>query len=95
MTMRLIWSAAARDDLRDITSYIANRDAAMARTLADRIQVCVQSLADHPYDYPMGRISGTREALVHPNYALTYQAGEDTVEIVSMLHTRRQFPPAG
>lgn len=92
--MRLVWNAAARDDLWEVTGRIAAQDAALASVLNERIQSCAESLAAHPYGFPVGRIAGTREALVHPNYALTYRAGEDTVEILSIAHTRRRFPPA-
>ena len=43
--------------------------------------------------YRRGRIIGTREAVVHPNYILVYRVGADTVEVVNVLHTRREYPP--
>jgi plasmid stabilization system protein ParE len=94
MTMRLVWSAAARADLRNILSYVVDHDSALASGLNLGIQACVEGLADHPYVYPVGRIAGTREALFHPNYGLTYRTGEDTVEVLSVVHTCRQFPRA-
>lgn len=92
MTMRLVWSAPAQDDLRDILSLVAGHDTAFAENLSTGIQLCVESLADRPYFYPTGRVPGTREALVHPNYGLAYRIGEDSIEVVSVLHTCRQFP---
>ena len=91
--MRLVWSASARADLRQITGDLTQWDPAVARDLNDRIGSCVEGLAGHPYLFPAGRVLGTREALVHPNYAVTYRAGEDTVEIVGVQHTSRQYPP--
>lgn len=44
--------------------------------------------------YRVGRREGTREAVLHPNYVLVYRVGADTVEIVSVMHTRRQYPPS-
>lgn len=93
MTMRLVWAAAARADLGEIMRHIAANDLALARSLSSEIQVRVEGLSDHPYLYRPGRVAGTREALIHPNYGLTYRAGEDTVEILSITHTCRQFPP--
>lgn len=40
-----------------------------------------------------GRIIGTREAVVHPNYILVYEVGIDAVEVMSVVHSRRQYPP--
>jgi plasmid stabilization system protein ParE len=94
MTMRLVWGPAARTDLLAILGYIADRDAALADSLNQGIQACVEGLADHPYSYRPGRIAGTREAVVHPNYSLTYRTGRDAVEILCVTHTRRQFPQA-
>lgn len=92
MTMRLVWGVSAQGDLRDILSFIANHDAALAESLGAGIQHCVEGLGDHPYAYPRGRVAGTREALVHPNYALAYRIGQDTVEVVGVFHTSREFP---
>ena len=43
--------------------------------------------------YRAGRIRGTREAVVHPNYILIYRVGSDAVEIVNVIHSRQQYPP--
>jgi plasmid stabilization system protein ParE len=90
--MRLVWNTPARGDLREILSLVADHDAALAEDLGAGIEHCVEGLADHPYAYPVGRVAGTREALVHPNYGLAYRIGEDTVEVVGVLHTSREFP---
>ena len=48
-------------------------------------------IADHPYLYRPGRVAGTREAVVHPNYILVYRVRE-TIEILAVLHARRRYP---
>jgi plasmid stabilization system protein ParE len=90
--VRLVWRASARADLREITGSLARLTPAAAREVNDRIEFCAERLVHHPYAHPAGRVLGTREALVHPGYAIAYRAGEDTIEIVSVLHTCRQFP---
>jgi plasmid stabilization system protein ParE len=37
-------------------------------------------------------VEGTREAIVHPNYILVYRVGEKAVEIVAVVHARREYP---
>ena len=91
--MRLIWREPARSDLRAIVRYISDRNPTAAEKLKDKIEACAERLVDHPYMYRAGRIPGTREAIVHPNYLLIYRVGADAVEIVNVLHTRRQYPP--
>lgn len=44
--------------------------------------------------YRRGRLPDTREAVVHPNYILIYQVGIDSVEVLNVIHSRRQYPPA-
>jgi toxin ParE1/3/4 len=47
---------------------------------------------DHPFLYRPGRVAGTREAVVHPNYILVYRVTAEAVEIVSVVHARQQYP---
>lgn len=90
--LRLVWSAGARDDLLQILSYIAERNAAAARRLHETIRHAAELLPAHPYIHRPGRVAGTREAVVHPNYILVYRVGTDQVEVLTVLHARRQYP---
>ncbi|WP_090220109.1 type II toxin-antitoxin system RelE/ParE family toxin [Pseudomonas cedrina] len=42
-------------------------------------------------EFKQGRLSGTREMVVHPNYLVVYRVIEQ-VEILTVLHTRQEFP---
>jgi len=42
--------------------------------------------------YRPGRLDGTREAMIHPNYVLVYRSNAEKVEIVNILHSRQQYP---
>jgi plasmid stabilization system protein ParE len=39
-----------------------------------------------------GRVSGTRELLVHPSYLMVYDVIDDIVRILAIIHTARQWP---
>ncbi len=91
--MIVVWRTTARNDLRTIISYISDRNVRAAEDLRSRIENCSERIADHPYIYRPERIAGTREAVVHPNYVLVYQVGEAVVEILNVIHSRRQYPP--
>ena len=54
----------------------------------------VRNLLDHPRIYREGRVSGTREFIVHPNYVVVYRIALDAVWIVNVIHSARQYPPA-
>ena len=88
----LIWRESALADLESIHAYIAERNPLAAGRLQEAIEACAERLPEHPYLYRPGRVEGTREAVVHPNYILISRVTADAVEILNGLHTRRQYP---
>lgn len=45
-----------------------------------------------PYLFRLGRVTGTREHVVHPNYIVVYQVGHDAIDMLRVLHSRQQYP---
>jgi addiction module RelE/StbE family toxin len=91
---KLVWRPEAEADLEAIIDYISDRNAAAALNLRVVIGACAERLSEHPYLHRRGRIPGTREAVVHPNYILIYAVNADSVEIMGIIHSRRKYPPA-
>ena len=91
MTLPLDWTDEATSDLVEIADYIAPRNFAASQRLIAAIRHAAETLPDHPYLYRPGRVAGTREAVVHPNYILVYRVRE-TIEILAVLHARRRYP---
>jgi plasmid stabilization system protein ParE len=56
------------------------------------IETCAARLVEHPFMYRRGSADGTREAVVHPNYLMLYRIASDTIEIVNVVHARRDYP---
>jgi addiction module RelE/StbE family toxin len=90
--VKLVWRAAALDDLETIISYIAERNPAAAERLHAAIGGCAEILREHPLSYRPGRIEGTREAVVHPNYILIYELEDEAVTITAVVHSRQRYP---
>jgi toxin ParE1/3/4 len=90
--LKLVWRANALSDLETILSYIADRNVAAADELLAAVETCTERLPEHPFLYRKGRVDGTREAVVHPNYIVIYRVGADKVEIVNVVHARQQYP---
>ena len=91
MTLPLLWRPEARQDLHDLTGYIADRNPAAADRIATAIEHTAERLPDHPLIHRPGRVPGTREAIVHPNYILVYRVGA-AIEVLAVLHARQQYP---
>ena len=89
--MPLVWRAEARADLLAIITYIADRKVPAAERLHAAIEYTAEQLPAHPYIHRPGRVGGTREAVVHPNYILVYRVA-DAIEILAVLHARQQYP---
>ena len=47
----------------------------------------------HPMLGKLGTIPGTRELIPHESYRLVYQIDGETVWILTLVHTARQWPP--
>lgn len=92
--MRLFWAPEALDDRRAIYDYIEADNPRAALTLDELFSEKVRNLIDHPGLGRIGRITGTRELVVHKNYILIYDTTVDQVRVLRVLHAARQWPPA-
>ncbi len=86
------WSDEATTDLLEIIDYIEQRNAAAAQSLHAAIVQSAENLPLMPYLFRLGRVAGTREHVVHPNYIVVYQVGDDVIDILRVLHSRQQYP---
>jgi toxin ParE1/3/4 len=90
--VRVIWTPEAEQDRDDIWNYLA-ADNLVAATLMDEL---FSDAAARPGSYPMlgrvGKIPGTRELVSHENYLLVYEVIQETVWILALVHTARQWP---
>ncbi|WP_313137863.1 type II toxin-antitoxin system RelE/ParE family toxin [Paracoccus jeotgali] len=88
----LEWTAPAIADLLAIIDYISddNPDAALA--LMDEIQGKVAQLPAHPKRCRPGRVEGTRELVVRPNYIVVYTETPMVVTVLRVLHAAQMWP---
>jgi len=86
------WKAAARYDLAEICDYIEQRNPMAAAAVHADIVKAVEQLPEHPYLYRAGRVPGTRELVVHPNYIVIYRVLTDRIEVLGVLHAAREYP---
>jgi addiction module RelE/StbE family toxin len=86
------WYPQAREALWAILDYLSDRNHYAAEALQRTIEETTEALPQHPYLYRPGRVSGTREAVVHPNYLVIYRIAVDHIAIVDVLHARQEYP---
>ena len=68
----LEWKATAIADLLAIVDYISDDNPDAAQALKDEIEDKTSRLPNHPQMYRVGRVDGTREMVVRPNYIVIY-----------------------
>ena len=93
--MRLVWTNRAKRDLGEIATHIWRDNPAAARKIRNRIDTLAAYFKSQPFMGRMCAVAGTREAIPHPSYRIVYQVTEDTVTILRVVHTAREWPPGG
>lgn len=92
MSLPIVWQPSAAYDLELVIGYIADFNPTAAVGLHDSIEMAAMRLSMFPYSGVTGRVSGTRELVVHPNYILIYEVTAQAVEIVAVVHSRHEYP---
>jgi toxin ParE1/3/4 len=91
--MRIIWRRAALNDLEAIREFIAQDNPQAATRVHAAVRTAVDPLASYPNLGRAGRVDGTRELIVVDlPYVIVYRVLEDTVRILAVIHTSRQWP---
>jgi addiction module RelE/StbE family toxin len=87
------WKASADAELLEILAYISDRNEQAAEKLYERIQHDLEHASEHPYIFKSSsRVPGAREIVTHPNYLILYRVTSTCIEVVNVVHARREFP---
>jgi len=91
--MKVLWSPEARQDLREISLYLAAENPDAARALHQRIKQAVALLRENPHIGRPGRVPGTRELVIAgTSFIVPYQIREKRLELLRVYHTARTWP---
>ncbi len=90
--MKLVWRPHAVADRARIMEYIAQDNPGAALELDLEFEAKAEQLPLHPKLYRPGRVKGTREIVVRPNYIMVYAIEGDTLTILRVLHAAQQWP---
>ncbi|MGH9740863.1 MAG: type II toxin-antitoxin system RelE/ParE family toxin [Candidatus Acidiferrum sp.] len=91
--MRVRWSAAAADDLENITEYLFEKTPQHAARLVRSLYGAVSSLKTYPNRGRPGKKPGTRELVVQSSPSIVvYQVSADVVYVARILHGAQKWP---
>ena len=91
--MSVLWTPEALQDRTEIWDYIAADNPVAAAKMDELFSYAAARLTEHSKLGKPGKIQGTRELIPHENYRLVYEINDDTVWILTLIHTSRQWPP--
>lgn len=86
MERNLRWTNRALGRLDEIAAYIAKDNPTRATTFVTELRKKVDILKSHQLG-KAGRVFGTKELVLHPNYLAVYRVKDDEVQIITILHT--------
>lgn len=92
--MRVLWTPEAQQDRSDIWDYIALDNPSAAAKMDELFSAAAARLVEHPKLGRIGTVTGTRELIPHESYRLVYEIELETLWILALVHTARQWPPA-
>jgi toxin ParE1/3/4 len=95
LALRVNFTPQARDDLIAIKAWIAEHDERAADRVLSRIQQTASMFGQFPMLGRTGIVEGTREfSVTGLPYLIVYSVASETdVDIVTIVHTCRLYPP--
>ena len=88
----LIWEPEADDQLNAIADFISLQNPAAADRIVGLIHNGVERVRRFPESGRPGRVPGTRELIVHPNYIVIYRVTDAAIDVLRVLHARQRYP---
>jgi len=92
--VRVRWTPEAEEDRAEILDHIAEDNPRAAVRMDALFGEAAAQLGNFPMMGRPGSIAGTRELIPHENYRLVYDIEGNTVWVLTLIHTRRRWPPA-
>ncbi|MEZ2831898.1 type II toxin-antitoxin system RelE/ParE family toxin [Serratia liquefaciens] len=90
--MKLKWTDPTIADRMAIYDYLASKNPIAATEIDALISAAASQLSRNPSSGKVGRVSGTREWVIHHFYLLIYEVKNDLLIILAVVHSRRHWP---
>jgi addiction module RelE/StbE family toxin len=91
--LKLKWTRRALHQLKEAQDYISRDNPDAANDVAKHIAQATHLLLTQPQLGRMGRVKGTREWVVNKTpYLLAYTVENNTLQILSVIHSKQDWP---
>ncbi len=91
--MPVVFSPEALADLREIRTYIGDRNPAAASRIAVQLVAACDSLEHLPERGRPGLVPGTREMTIIWPYVIVYRIASEAVEVIRVWHGAQDRRP--
>jgi addiction module RelE/StbE family toxin len=88
---QVLWSEWATDDFVRIIGFIQIDNPIAAERLRKTIEKSAMQLVYMSEVFKPGRVHGTRELVIRPNYIMVYQTDFQQTVILRILHARQTY----
>ncbi|MFB9244426.1 type II toxin-antitoxin system RelE/ParE family toxin [Massilia antarctica] len=92
--MNVYWTPEAEQDRWEVFEYIAKDKVTAAVDMDNLFSQAASKLAEFPLLGHAGKIRATLEFIVHESYRIVYEINGETLWILALVSTSRQWPPA-
>jgi toxin ParE1/3/4 len=93
MTLPMVWSTAASEQLAELHEYISESSVLAADRQVTILVGAINILAGFPEIGRIGRRRGTRELVVSDTpYVVAYRIKKSIIEILAVLHGAQRWP---
>lgn len=89
--MKLFWHPIAIEDRHRIMDYISVDKPSAAIALDEAFETHAERALANPQHYKPGRVVGTREIVVAPNYIMVYRIDGEQMTILRVLHAAQKW----
>lgn len=89
---RVVRTQTYHDDLDSIEAYIAQDNPKAVAEMWLYIDDQVELMADPTFVRKTGRVDGTLELVLHPNYIVILEEDATTVTVLNVVHARKKYP---
>ena len=88
--MRFVLHPDAANEIKQTTAFYKKQQAGLEKRFIESLEECIEKVCAHPLRYKIIEGDIRQHRLAHFPYLLIYQVQNEQVEIIALMHIRRQ-----